>query len=173
MLMRVEGAVPFSDTVTVVNGQRIVVPGLAPVDVRGVLRSELQRRAQDTFRQSVLDATVTVVPFARLAVFGAVTNPGYQQVSFDARVDEVLMAAGGPVGDSRPDRFSIMRVDTVLVDADGVALAIANGRTIGDLSLRDGDYLAVKPIAPPWDRATAISLFSIIAAPLLTSLFLR
>lgn len=173
LLMRVDGAIAFNDTVTVVSGQRIIVPGLATVDVRGVLRAELQQRAQDTFRQTVLDATVTVQPFARVAVFGAVTGPGYQQVSFDARVDELLTAAGGPVGDSRPDRFSIMRADTVLVSPEGVALAIANGRTVGDLALRDGDFLLVKPVPLPWDRASIVNLAAIFVAPVLTTLLLR
>lgn len=173
MFLRVEGAVAFADTVTVVSGPRIIVPGLATVDVRGVLRSELRQRAQDTFRQTVLDATVTVQSFARVAVFGSVQNPGYQQVSFDARVDEILTAAGGPVGDSRPDRFSIMRADTVLVNASAVALAIADGRTVGDLALRDGDYLLVKPVPLPWDRASLVNLAAIFVAPVITTLLIR
>lgn len=173
LVIRLEGSVPFNDTVTVAAGPRITIPGLRPMEIRGALRSELPGRLQQEIRQAVLDATVTVQPLARLAVFGAVTNPGYQLVSYDARVDELLTGAGGPVGDSRPSRFSIMRADTVLVTPDGVAAAIASGQSIGDLALHDGDFLVVKPPAPPWDRATVISVVSIFAAPLLTALLLR
>lgn len=173
LLLRVEGAVPFNDTVTVMQGPRILVPGLTAVDVSGTLRSELKGKVQSTFRQTVLDATVAVQPLARVAVFGAVANPGYQLVTFESRVDELLTSAGGPVGDTRPNRFSIMRGDTVLVDAEGVATAIAAGRTLGELSVRDGDYLTVKPISPPWDRATILSVVGIFAAPLLTAILIR
>lgn len=173
LLLRVEGAVPFNDTVTVLQGPRILVPGLAAVDVSGTLRSELTNKLQTAFRQTVLDATVAVQPLARVAVFGAVANPGYQLVTFESRVDELLTAAGGPVGDTRPNRFSIMRGDTVLVDAEGVATAIAAGRTLGELSVRDGDFLTVKPISAPWDRGAILSVVGIFAAPLLTALLIR
>lgn len=173
MLLRVEGAVPFNDTVTVQPGPRIIVPGLEAVDVTGTLRSELSVKLQGAFRRTVLDAKVAVQPLARVAVFGAVASPGYQLVPFESRVDELLMSAGGPVGDTRPNRFSIMRGDTVLVDADDVATAIAAGRTLGELSMRDGDYLTVKPISPPWDRGTVLSVVGIFAAPLLTAILLR
>jgi hypothetical protein len=66
-----------------------------------------------------------------------------------------------------------MRLDTVLVDSEGVADAIATGKTLGDLSLRDGDYLIVRPIPPPWDRGSILSVVGLFAAPLLTAVLLR
>ncbi len=169
-VLRVEGALPFADSLTVASGPRVVIPGIRTIELAGVLRSELASRLQQEIRVTVLDATVTVQPLARVAVFGAVTNPGYQFVSFDARVDELLMGAGGPSGDSRPNRFSIMRGDTVLASASAVTDAISSGRTIGDLEMTDGDFLVVKPAPAPFDRSTIISIF---AAPLLTALLLR
>lgn len=173
LVMRVDGRVPFDDTLSVVAGRMLIVPGLGTISVAGVLRSELQERAQATFRESVLDAVVTVRPLARLAVFGSVGGPGYQSVPLETRVDELLMAARGPGADTRPDRFRIQRGDTTLVDPAGVQLAIASGLTIGDLGLRDGDYLLVEPGAQPWDRGSTLSLMGLILTPLITRVLIR
>lgn len=173
LLMRVDGRVAFNDTLSVVSGRRLVVPGLGTLEVGGLLRSELQARAQAQFRESVLDAVVTVRPLARLAVFGSVGGPGYQSVPLETRVDELLMGARGPAPDSRPDRFSIQRGDTTIVDAKGIQRAIASGATIGDLGLRDGDYLLVQPGALPWDRASTLSVVGLFLTPVITRILIR
>lgn len=173
VLMRVDGRVPFNDTVAVIGDRQIIVPGLGTLEVGGLLRSELQERAQTKFRESVLDAVVTVRPLARLAVFGSVAGPGYQSVPLETRVDELLMQARGPGADSRPSRFSILRGDTTIVDAEGVSLAIAAGRTVGDLQLRDGDYLLIEPAPLPWDRASTLSVVGLFLTPFITRILIR
>lgn len=171
--LRVEGSVAFDSTVAVVAGPRILVPSLGEVDLGGVLRSELPLRAQGVFRRGVLDAVVVARPLVRLAVFGTVGAPGYHFVSYESRLDELLSIAGGPTVDSRPDRFTVMRGDTVLMQARDVGSAIAEARTVGDLQLRDGDYLRVEPRSPPWDRSAILSLVGLMVTPLLTSLLIR
>ncbi|HRN52504.1 MAG TPA: hypothetical protein PK788_03360 [Gemmatimonadaceae bacterium] len=173
LLMRVDGRVTFNDTLSVTSGRRLIVPGLGTLEVGGLLRSELQARAQAQFRESVLDAVVAVRPLARLAVFGSVGGPGYQSVPLETRVDELLMGARGPGVDARPERFSIQRGDTTIVDADGVQYAIAHGATIGDLGLRDGDYLLVEPGALPWDRSATMSLVGLFLTPVITRILIR
>lgn len=171
--LRVEGSVAFDDTVAVVAGPRIVVPTLGDVELGGVLRAELPMRAQTVFRRGVLDAVVVARPLARLAVFGTVGAPGYHFVSYESRLDELLSIAGGPTVDSRPDRFTVMRGDTVLLEARDVGSAIAEARTVGDLQLRDGDYLRVEPRSPPWERSAILSLVGLMLTPLVTSLLVR
>ena len=106
-------------------------------------------------------------------MFGSVGGPGYQSVPLETRVDELLMGARGPGVDARPERFSIQRGDTTIVDADGVQYAIAHGATIGDLGLRDGDYLLVEPGALPWDRSATMSLVGLFLTPVITRILIR
>jgi protein involved in polysaccharide export with SLBB domain len=171
--LRIDGAMTFDETVTVVAGPRIVLVGVGPIELAGVLRSELETHLRARITQSVLNATVRARPLVRMAVFGNVTTPGYQSVPLEERLDELLMRAGGPATDADPSRFSVMRGTEHVMSGADVLNAIARGETIGSLRLAEGDYLQVNPRRAAWDRAATLQIVTLVSGPLLTFFLLR
>lgn len=171
--LKIDGAMTFDETVTVVAGPRVLVPGVGPIDLTGVLRSELETHLTARITQSVLNATVRARSLVRMAVFGNVTTPGYQSVPLEERLDELLMRAGGPSTDADPSRFSVMRGTDQVMDGREVLGAIARGETIGSLGLAEGDYLQVNPRRAAWDRAATLQIVTLVSGPLLTFFLLR
>jgi len=173
IVVRVEGSLTLSDTVTVLEGRRVVLARVGDLSLTGILRSELESTMRDFVRQTVLDATVNARPLVRMAVFGPVTNPGYVAVPMETRLDELLAAAGGPTGEADPATLQVRRGEAVVLDEDEVAAAIVEGRAIGSLGLREGDHLLLKPRSPPWDRMMTLQIVSIFAFPIITTLLVR
>lgn len=171
--LEVSGTVVVSDTLTVPSSGRVQVPSFGEVDVSGVLLTELEDVVRRHVVESVRDAAVTVRPLVRIAVFGAVTTPGYQSIPLETRLDALLSGAGGPSADADPSNLRVLRGDEVLLRGADVLEAIADGATLGSLGLREGDYLSVSPRPPPWDRAATLSIITIITGPLLAFLLVR
>ena len=173
IFVRVGGSLLVNDTVTVLDGRRIVLPQLGEMPLEGVLRSELESKLLEFARQTVLDATVSARPLVRMAVFGPVTNPGYHAVPMETRLDELLASAGGPTGEADPATLRVMRGESIVLDEKEVASAIVEGRAIGSLGLREGDQLVLRPRSPPWDRTMTITLVTTLVVPIVTILLIR
>lgn len=173
MLLSVVGTVSLEDTVTVVEGQRIVARGIGEISLKGVLRSELTERVTAAIVEVVRNGAVTVRPLVRLGVFGSVVSPGYLAVPAETTVDQLLGLAGGPAAEAAPEKFRLVRGDTVLASGTTVLQAIAAGRTVVELQMRDGDLLVVDPRSQPWDRASTLQILTIIVGPIITFLLLR
>ena len=173
MLLRVDGAIVIDDTVTVLDDIRISARGIGEIPLRGVLRSELEPHLRAAITERVRDATVAARPLVRIAVFGAVGTPGYLSVPAETRLDDLLMVAGGPSTESRPAGFELRRGDVVILDADGVRAAIAEGSSLGALSVREGDFLAVEPRAAPWTRESTIQIVGMLMFPILSIFLVR
>lgn len=173
VLLRVDGGVSVDDTVTVMDGVRITVRGIRQIELAGVLRSEILTKVATEVTEVVKNATVSVRPLTRVAVFGAVEEPGYLSVPFETTLDQLLSLAGGPTANAAPDRMRLMRADTVLLGGREVTAAIAQGRTLEALDLREGDVLDVTRGSAPWDRSNTLQIVLVILSPLVTLLLLR
>lgn len=156
ILVVIEGQLAVSDTLAVLEGLRLPVPGFRAVSLAGVLRSELEAKLRTELTDVVRNATVTARPLIRLAVFGAVAQPGYLSVPAETTLDELLMLAGGPNADAGADRMKLTRADTILAGSPAIRAALSEGRTVGALDLTDGDVLQVPLNGPPWDRNAVI-----------------
>lgn len=163
----VGGEVPFADTVTVRDDRRILLSGIREVSLTGILRSELQLKLRADVVEVVRNATVSARPMMRVAVFGSVTSPGYLSVPGETTVDELLTLSGGLVATAAADKSTIVRADTTLLTRLGVRTAIAEGRTLNALGLRDGDALVVPAQSTPWDRTATLSIVTLFLAPLI------
>ncbi len=173
VILRVDGSVSISDTVTVQDGVRITARGIRQIELAGVLRSELLVKVATEITEIVKNATVSVQPLTRVAIFGAVVNPGYHSVTFDTTIDQLLSLAGGPAVNAAPDKMRLMRADTVLMSGREVTTAIAEGRTVEALDLREGDVLDVLRGTQPWDRSNTLQIVSVVLSPIITFLLLR
>ncbi len=165
--VRIEGQLTVNDTLTVLDGQRLAVPSFRQVSLVGVLRSELESMLRTELTEVVRNATVTVRPLMRLAVFGSVLRPGYVSVPSETTIDAMLMIAGGPAPDAGVSAMTITRADTLLFTAAQTQSALSSGRTVGELGMTDGDALVV-PLRARWDRAAVLQVVGLFLTPLLT-----
>lgn len=171
--VRVSGSVTFVDTITVLNGPSAQIGTFGDLSLAGVLRSEIEDAVRGRVAETVRDAGVTVRVLVRIAVFGAVAQPGYRVVPLETRLDELLMSAGGPAPDADPTQIRVMRGDAVLLSGNRVLTAIAAGETVGSLGLLEGDLVSVEPRELPWNRAATLQLVTVFATPLVTFFLLR
>jgi hypothetical protein len=163
----------LDDTLTVLDSIIIDLPGIRRISLRGVLRSELQSRLETEARAVIREAQVTARPLLRIAVLGAVTAPGYRSVPSETLVDQLLAQGGNPASTARIDRMRFVRIDTTIMQGHEILRAIAAGRSLASLDLRDGDALVVPPGSPPWDRAQTIQILLALSAPIMALLLTR
>lgn len=172
--VRVGGPAALVDSaLTVDDSLALVIPGIKRVALRGVLRSELEATILRELSDVVRQAEVSAQPLLRVAVLGQVLTPGFQSVPAEAFLDELITGAGGTSPVASITRMRLSRGDTVLMESSELQEAIARGRTLGDLGLRDGDALIIPPQPAPWDRASVLQLASFLIGPLLTLVVVR
>ena len=132
------------DTVAVRANQiitfKISVPELS---LRGVLRSEIEAAITEHVGKTLRNPTVRVTPLMRLAVIGAVRDPGYIDVSPGLLVSDVITRAGGYGAQADPDKIVVRRGAETVWQGPDVRIALTEGYSIDRFSLRDGDQLDV------------------------------
>jgi protein involved in polysaccharide export with SLBB domain len=181
--VEIEGTVPVAgaatpqsavqDTLTVLDGARITVRGVGEISLVGVLRAELQERVNRAVNEVILNSRSTTRPLVRLAVFGAVTSPGYYSIPLETRLDNLIMLAGGPTVLASTEKMRVVRGDTIVLDASEVRSFIAGGAVVGAMGLQEGDQLTIEPGAQPLDRNQALQLITLFLAPVISALVLR
>ena len=143
--LRVDSEPALSDTFTVTTARTVALP--SPVNheipLRGVLRSELQSYLVQQLSQYLQSPAVRARALVRVSVQGGVVRPGYYAVPADALVADALMAAGGTLPTAKPGKMRLERGGDRLLDGKDLAQAVAQGRTLDDLNVQDGDQLMV------------------------------
>jgi hypothetical protein len=138
----VEGDSLRSDTFTVRGDRMLPLPNIPPLPLSGVLDSELEPHLTKELSRYLKDVTLTATPLVRLSLLGF---PGgnFFTVPVDQAITDVIAAAGGWGSPTavRHDRTVVRRAGRVFLDAKATAEAIRLGKTVGDMSLRDGDEL--------------------------------
>jgi len=143
IFLHVAGDSTLTDTLTVLPGPEVQVPGLGSVTLAGVLRGDLAAYFTDALGQYLKDPTVEARALIRLSVVGEVGKPGFYAVPSEAALADVLMLAGGLTQDAKPKAMRVDRDGRGLWDAARVRDALAQGQTVDDLGLREGDRIVV------------------------------
>lgn len=151
LMITVVGDSALTDTFTVRNDQKLQLPNIPEISLRGVLDSELSSHLRDELAKYIKDPTVTATGLIRLAVMGAIGQPGFTTVPVDNLVTDVLMNAGGPSQSSDMNKAFVRRGDKKLLNEKQFAEAVRTGKTVGDISLRDGDEIFI-PNQPTGNR---------------------
>lgn len=139
----VEGEDSLSRTFTVQQNETLTLPGIGDLSLRGVLRSELERHLTDHISRYIRDPVVHAHSLLRITISGSVVRPGFYAVGADRLLSDAIMEAGGPAAESNLQSIRIERAGKRIWEGDYLQQAIAEGRTLDQLSLQAGDQVVV------------------------------
>lgn len=168
VVLAVRNEPALTDTFTVTGDQSLPLPLGGSVPLAGVLRSELAETIRAHLAQFIRDPEVRAESLMRVTVAGQITSPGFYTVRAEALVGDVLMTAGGPTREADVTGLYIEREGRKIWEGPGLEEAIAQGRTLDQLSIRAGDRLMV----PEQERSEGIGRTLLFAIPPLASLVL-
>ncbi|HEX9563820.1 MAG TPA: polysaccharide biosynthesis/export family protein [Gemmatimonadaceae bacterium] len=150
ILLLVHGDSARSDTFTVRIDRRLPLPEMDDVSLQGVLDSELEahlRKELSRYIKPLPPATqlvVTATPLIRLMVQGAIPSPNFYTVPVDKAITDLITEAGGTGGAQAAfDKTVVRRAGEVVMDHRAFADAVRQGKTVGDMALRDGDEVFI------------------------------
>jgi protein involved in polysaccharide export with SLBB domain len=132
-----------ADTASVRDSLKVSVLNLPDLTLSGTLRSELNDHVNAHVARYVRNAEVRTSVLTRIAIFGAVTRPGYYYASPDRPVSDIVMLAGGPAVDANLDQFQINRARRTMLSFKASRQAIKEGRTLEQLDVQSGDEFQI------------------------------
>ena len=150
------GEEAFTGNFVIQAGRTLALPGIDPIPLRGVLRSEAEEYLTQQLGKYVRNPSVKVITSIRLAVLGGVSKQGFYQVPADVLISDAIMAAGGPIGEANPNKSRVVRSESEILNQAEVAQAIVQGATLDQLNLRAGDQIYVDEAVRRRDRTTSI-----------------
>jgi protein involved in polysaccharide export with SLBB domain len=172
ILLTVQGHPELTDTFTVTDGRKLVLPMIGDLPLAGVLRSELEPYLRGHVGRFIRNPQLHARSTLRVSVLGEVGQPGYYAISSESLVTDALMVAGGPTTRARLSSMRIERGDRRVMQGDELQEAITQGRTFDQLSLRAGDRIVVPPkTAGALGEAGKMLLWAVPAVVALVGLF--
>lgn len=139
--VRVQGADQLSGTFRVDEGRSLRIPTLGTVDLSGVLYAEADSVVRTFLSEYVKTDRIQVRPLMRVAVLGAVSSPGFYDLSPSATLSDALMEAGGPTSGSNLEEMRLRRDGrTVLRASEG---GLPESASLAELAIERGDQLYV------------------------------
>lgn len=162
----VENEQQLTDTFTVKEERVLSLPVIGDVPLKGVLRAELEPHLTRAISRYVRDPVVHARSLIRVSILGEVPRPGFYLVPTDMVITDALMQAGGPATTSNLTKIRIERGGERLWEGEPLQRAIAEGRTLDQLSLQAGDRVVVPKLKRVSETGvrTAILILSIPAA---------
>jgi hypothetical protein len=143
LVITVQGEQALSDTFTVLDDQTITLPDMAPMSLRGVLRSELQDKLREHVSQYIRAPSVTAQALLRVGILGSVARPGYYSIRADQALGDLPTLAGGLTAESELGKTKILRNGQEFWPRDDVRRAMASGVSVDVLGMKGGDEFMV------------------------------
>jgi hypothetical protein len=140
----VAGDSALTDTFTVRGDRMLPLPNIPPISLHGVLDSELESHLTKELLRYIKTVQVDATPLVRISLLGF-PQSNFYTVPVDQSITDVIAAAGGwgPVTVVAPDKAVVRRAGKVIMDSKATAEAVRQGKTVGDMAMRDGDELYV------------------------------
>jgi polysaccharide biosynthesis/export protein len=139
----VTGDSALTDTFTVRGDRRLQLPNLPDITLAGVLDSELASHLTKELGRYLKNPSVIATGLVRLTLTGAVGRNGFLTFPVDQSITDVLMTAGGLSPSAQLDATEVKRSGKVIIGKKEFQDAVRQGRTVGDMALRDGDEIVV------------------------------
>ncbi len=160
--LTVENQAPLTSTFTVEPGRVITLPGIGPIPLTGVLRSELEGDLTKKLGKYIVQPTVHAQSLVRITVLGAVGKPGFYLIPADNLLSDALTLAGGPTAGAELNKMKIKRDGQTIWDGSTLRTAVTDGWTLDQLSLQAGDQIEVPATASSnWGTIGRAALYSI------------
>jgi polysaccharide export outer membrane protein len=170
----VEGEDSLSQRFTVRPGEILTLPGIGDIPVGGVLRSELEAFLTEKLSVYIRDPVVHAESLVRVTIAGNVVRPGFYSVRADRLLSDAIMEAGGPGVTADLNSIYINRANERIWSGRYLQQAIADGRTLDQLSLQAGDQIFV-PMQRPGisSRLVSVGLGVLSATALVLTILTR
>lgn len=137
------GDTVLSETASVNQARQLELGSLPPVDLDGVLYSEIEPFLHEAISQYIREPRVSARPLLRIAVVGGVSNPGYYDMPPTSTLSEALMRAGGPSQAAELDEIEFRRSGrNVLASREELDRPIET-LSLAELGAQRGDQLYV------------------------------
>jgi hypothetical protein len=132
----------LTDTFTVRGDRMLPLPNIPAISLHGVLDSELESHLTKELLRYIKTVELDATPVVRLSLLGF-PQSNFYTVPVDQSITDVIAAAGGWGSTAAvvPDKTVVRRDGKVFLDAKATAEAVRAGKTVGDMSLRNGDEL--------------------------------
>lgn len=164
--LSVRGQEDWTGNFPVQPDQTLVLNGLAPIPLAGVLRSEAEEVIRTALSAVLRNPVIELASQMRISVSGQVSNPGFYDVSGSLLLSDVIMLAGGPTQRAKLEEVEIRRLGEKV--SSGSELT-ARGATLDDLGVMGGDVINV-PTAR--ESVGALRTATIIIGSIATVVFL-
>ena len=176
ILLVVENEATLSDTFTVDRGRVLSLPLIGDIALSGLLRAELETTLTEYVGRFVRDPRVRARSLIPVTITGAVGQPGFYTLPSELRLTDALMRAGGTSPTARITAIRIERGDDEIWDKESLQVAITEGRTLDQLSMRAGDLVFVPDAGPrtgtyQWVRMIGMALAIPVAIAGLIAIF--
>lgn len=139
----VVGDTTLSGTFVVRPDGTIVLPNIDPINMRGVLRSEVEPFLVKEFSRYLRDPRVTARSLIRLSIAGEVVRPGFYDLAPESAGSDLTISAGGLGAAADPQRIVVRRAGAVLYDKLQVRDFFVRGASLDQMGLQTGDEFNV------------------------------
>lgn len=143
IVLRVLGEETLSDTFRVEAPRRLRLPGLEPIDLTGVLRTEIEPYLREQIARFVRNPQVRASALIRVGVLGAVNAPGFYTVPPSIAASDVFAPAGGFARNANVEKVRVRRLGEPLIESKVFRQAMASGWDLDRLGVRPGDEIYV------------------------------
>ena len=138
--LTVRGQEDWTGDFPVQPDQSIVLSGLPPIPLAGVLHSEAEEVIRGALATVLRNPIVELASQMRISVSGQVGQPGFYDVSGTLLLSDVIMLAGGPTQRANLEDVEIRRLGRKIMS--GVELT-SRGATLIELGVQGGDTVYV------------------------------
>ncbi len=138
--LAVEGEPRWTGRFTVGSGSRLKLPDVEPISLEGTLYSEADERLREVLSRYIRRPEIRVQPLTRVAVQGAVENPGFYNIPPSTTLSALVMRAGGPLQSAKLEELTVRREGQRVARGENLAY---EGRALEELGVRSGDAVHV------------------------------
>jgi protein involved in polysaccharide export with SLBB domain len=143
VILYVDGEPTLSDTFAVDGARQLTLPGVGPVALAGVLRSELDDKMRQEISRIVRQPVVRTRALVRIGVIGAVRLPGFHWVPADGQVADPITVAGGYLPEAVQADQRVERGGETILAGDALSRALQMGQTLDQAGLQSGDQFVI------------------------------
>ncbi len=152
-----------TDTASVRDSLKVAVFSLPDISLSGVLRSELDERMSAHVARYLRGVSVRTNLLTRVAVLGAVRNPGFFLAAPDRPISDLVMLAGGPIPDANLKQLEISRGGKVQIKAKDSDRLLKEGKTLEQVDIQSGDEVKI-PLKRKFSWQSIIQLAFVISS---------